>query len=244
MNRSYLALTPEMLRRRLVKRGLSHTDVLEVLKRIAERKKGLRRQRVHRLTVIEPWEAIIEPLKREIGTVCASMEYKRKRGNLAEREFLANYLRLMRKLLERFRRYQKAEHLTPKLAAEKKLGEGEPFTHWTHWVPDEIKRAFRAEHGQILHGKRGKRKELFPFNYICETESNRRFRLGLALRKQVAENERMQKLMPSNEHLKRCHEIYMMAYARVDALQPDQKAPRKWDALLSRAERKELGMGR
>jgi hypothetical protein len=244
VNKKYLALSPEMLRRRLVKRGLAHHEVLEVLARVAERKKGLRRQRIHRLTVIEPWEAMIEPLKREIGTVASSMEYKRKNNQHEEHDFMQEYLRLLRKLVERFRVYQKAEHLSPKLAAQKKLGDGEPFDHWTHWIPDEIKRTFRAEQGRITHSKRGKRKELFPFNYICETELANRARLKRVLGKLLDENTRMLKLMPSNNKLVRDGELLNTAIARVDALTPTQKAPRKWDALLSRAERKAYGMER
>jgi hypothetical protein len=54
----------------------------------------------------------------------------------------------------------------------------------------------------------------------------------------------MLKLMPSNTKLARDGELLNTAIARVDALTPTQKAPRKWDALLSRAERKEYGMER
>lgn len=235
----YHTLPKEALRKRLIKRGLHHSTIEQIVERAQERRTATMAQRRAKRFIYEPWQAIIEPLIAEQNTLMAGMAYKRKRGQVEELAFAEEYLYLLRRLMERFRKYQKIQRISPTEAMNRQK---EPVendgSHWSDWIPAGIKQQFILAYEKATATKRTKKKPLFPRYYISKTESAKRERLVYTIEKLMGDLERGNlRRMPDNPMFKEQHRLLVLAHDRVSNLPVHHRAPRKWDALLTAKER-------
>lgn len=236
----YHTLPEAALRKRLNKRGLDQPTIERIVERAKERRTASAEHRRAKRFIYEPWQNIIEPLICEQNTIMASMAYKRKREQLEELAFANDYLYLLRRLLERFRKYQKIKRIPPDEAMkQQKVPVENDGSHWSDWIPAPIKQEYILAYEKATATKRTRKKPIFPRYFISKSEQTKRERLTYTIEKLMGELERGNlRLMPDNPMFKKQHELLCAAHDRVSNMPIHHRAPRKWDALLSAPERR------
>lgn len=236
----YHKLSEEALYRRLRKRGLDTPTIERIVERAKERRHASFEHRRHKRFVYEPWQAIIEPLQAEQNTMMAGMAYKEKRGQADELAFAQDYLYLLRRLMERFRKYQKVLRISPAEAMQRlKEPVDNDGSHWADWIPLNIKQQYILAYEKATASKRTRKKPIFPRYYISKSEATKRERLIYTIEKLMGELERGNlRTMPDNPMFKQQHELLVKAHDRVSSMPIHHRAPRKWDELLTVPERR------
>jgi hypothetical protein len=236
----YHTLPEAALRKRLNKRGLDQTTIERIVERSKERRTASAAHRREKRFIYEPWQSIIEPLVCEQNTLMASMAYKRKRNQIEELEFANDYLYLLRRLLERFRKYQKIKRIPPDEALkQQKIPVENDGSHWSDWIPANIKEQYILAYEKATVSKRTRKKPIFPRYYISKSENTKRERLIYTIEKLMGDLERGNlRIMPDNPMFRKQHELLNAAHDRVSNMPIHHRAPRKWDALLTAKERR------
>jgi hypothetical protein len=218
--RKYDGLSYRDIRWRLRYRKMPE-DLID--KTIAELKEHRRARQIAKAKSRErtkQWGEVLASLQHERKIVRSMMRYKTTTPTPERDAFVTAY----------------ADALTTlygKLLAKQKLSQELPtHSHWTDYVPERIKEAFRLESDAIPPRQKAKHKEPFVRE---DTTRLRNLRQGRLLRHIDKERETTAILLetdPNNEQLQRKEWLLTQATKRARAFGPRDHVPSHWRALV------------
>ena len=129
INRQYLNMSNEELKRRLLARGMKSDLLEETLLFYAGQRSRIRAAKIKRAQQVLYWSALMRPLRAEINSVRAGLKYGE--GDEARIEAFEAYLQVMVKLDGMLAPHYTSKGQTPgQLAKEKNAsGKGSPITN-------------------------------------------------------------------------------------------------------------------
>lgn len=166
------------------------------------------------------WGEVIEALQHERRIVRSMVRYKTKHPAPEREEFVAEYFAVLNKLYERLEKLRRIDRELPE------------HTHWTDFVPDRIKAAFRVAADEVPPRDRAKFKQPFqrtsPIN-LCVKRKARLLRYTRATLETTI--ERLDE-DPENAKLLRKELLLRKAIDRVNALEDNAHVPNHWAQMV------------
>lgn len=166
------------------------------------------------------WGEVVEALQHERRIVRSMVRYKTKHPAPEREEFVAEYFAVLNKLYERLEKLRRIDRELPE------------HTHWTDFVPDRIKAAFRVAADEVPPRDRAKFKQPFqrtsPIN-LCIKRKARLLRYTRATLETTI--ERLDE-DPENEKLARKELLLRKAIDRVNALEDNAHVPNHWAQMV------------
>lgn len=234
LNRQYLNMSNEELKRRLVQRGVKSDIIKETLEFYAEQRNRIRVAKINRAQQVLYWSALMRPLRAEINSVRAGLKYGE--SDEARSEAFEAYLKVLVKLDGMLAPHYTNKGQTPgQLAKEKNAsGKGSPITnngaHWTDWVPQHIKNAIAQAFDDLPYKPKAKRK--VPFKRIVPLEQHAKAKARLLKRTIKERNiiDRNNTLNPTEENADRLKRI-TRALKIIETLEENEYVPSTWHAV-------------
>lgn len=172
------------------------------------------------------WGEVISLLQHERRIVRAMLRYNTKDPAPERDEFVQAYFDALTRVYE-------------DLVSRRNLGEGEPrrkgmpaHSHWTDYVPEKVKQAFRAAAGDIPHRQKAKFKEPFLRVSTFDLHDLRKGRLLRKTRKDLQAVEQRLKISPDDEQAKRKQHALQTAVQRITAMEPNAHVPNHWAEVI------------
>lgn len=166
------------------------------------------------------WGEVVEALQHERRIVRSMVRYKTKTPAPERDDFVANYFAVLTKL---YAKLEKTRHIDLALPEH---------SHWTDFVPERTKEAFRVAADEIPMRDRAKVKQPFqrtsPIN-LCIRRKARILRYTRATLETVIERLDAD---PENEKLTRKEWLLREAIKRVNALPDNAHVPNHWAQMV------------
>jgi hypothetical protein len=160
-----MRMSEERLRKHLHKKETPPAIVNDIVEIVLRQREQLRTERIKKTVHKKLWDEILQPLRKEIKLVTASLLYSPSTNNPTlddqpRKDALTGYQMVLVKLRDKLTGWAQDGLYTPhQMAADKCIpNNGE---HWTDWVPDHIQAAVEDEFAKITYTPRAKRK--IPF---------------------------------------------------------------------------------
>lgn len=166
------------------------------------------------------WGEVIASLQHERKIVRSMMRYKTTTPTPERDEYLNAYAEVLTKLYDK---------MTAKRRLHRELPE---HSHWTDFVPEKIKEAFRLASDGIPPRQKAKHKEPFKRTDPMQLSDLRRGRLLRHIAKELDTTISNLDADPNNERLARKEHLLRIAHKRTKALPPDAHVPQHWTALV------------
>jgi hypothetical protein len=161
----YMRMSEERLRKHLHKKETPPAIVNDIVEVVLRQREQLRTERIKKTVHKKVWDEILQPLRKEIKLVTASLLYSPSTNNPTlddqpRKDALTGYQMVLIKLREKLTGWMEEGKQTPhQMAADKRIpNNGE---HWADWIPDHIQAAVENEFAKITYTPRAKRK--IPF---------------------------------------------------------------------------------
>jgi hypothetical protein len=166
------------------------------------------------------WGEVIEALQHERRIVRSMVRYKTKTPAPERAEFVANYFVVLNKLYEKLEKQRRIDRELP------------AHSHWTDFVPERIKEAFRVAADEVPPRDRAKFKQPFQRTSPIDLCNKRRARL-LRYTRATLETviERLDE-DPDNEKAIRKEWLLRKAIDRANALEDNAHVPNHWAQLV------------
>ena len=234
INRQYLNMSNEELKRRLLERGVKSDLLQETLEFYAAQRSRIRVAKINRAQQVLYWSALMRPLRAEINSVRAGLKYGD--GDEARSEAFEAYLKVMVKLDGMLAPHYTNKGQTPgQLAKEKNAsGKGSPITnngaHWTDWVPQHIKNAIAQAFDDLPYKPKAKRK--VPFKRLVPLEQHAKAKARLLKRTIKERNiiDRNNTLNPTEKNADKLKRI-TRALKIIETLEENEYVPSTWHAV-------------
>lgn len=166
------------------------------------------------------WGELFRSLQHERKIVRAMMRYKPKTPTPERDSFLSAY-------------YDALTTLFDKMTAKKLLTQAlPPHSHWTDYVPEHIKEAFRVESGAIPPRQKAKHKEPFVKEDPTKLRDLRFGRLMRHIDKELASTTALLEADPNNERYIRKESLLIQARKRTRALGIRDHVPNHWKDMV------------
>jgi hypothetical protein len=160
-----MRMSEERLRKHLHKKETPPAIVNDIVEVVLRQREQLRTERIKKTVHKKLWDEILQPLRKEIKLVTASLLYSPSTNNPTlddqpRKDALTGYQMVLIKLRDKLVGWTQDGLYTPhQMAADKRIpNNGE---HWTDWIPDHIQAAVEDEFAKITYTPRAKRK--IPF---------------------------------------------------------------------------------
>lgn len=161
----YMRMSEERLRKHLHKKETPLPIVNDIVEIVLRQREQLRTERIKKTVHKKLWDEILNPLRKEIKLVTASLLYSPSTNNPTlddqpRKDALTGYRMVLIKLRDKLTKWMEEGEQTPhQMAGGKRTpNNGE---HWTDWIPDHIQAAVEAEFAKIPYTPRARRK--IPF---------------------------------------------------------------------------------
>ena len=200
--------------------GLPEQLIQDTLEQLREFRRARTAAKAKRRQADKQWGEVISALQHERKIVRSMLRYKTKEDAPERADFVRHYFDVLTTLYERLK--------TKKLAAQ----EMPPHDHWTDYVPEKIKDAFRSESYALPRRDRAKAKEPFERKLPAELHNLKKARLLRATHKQL--NTVLEKLAQEPTSVKYAEQASAMrkALENIHALEPTDHVPNTWHAMV------------
>jgi hypothetical protein len=166
------------------------------------------------------WGEVIEALQHERRIVRSMVRYKTKTPAPEREEFVADYFAVLNKLYEKLEKIRRIDRELPE------------HTHWTDFVPDRIKEAFRVAADEVPPRDRAKFKQPFQRTSPISLCIKRKARLLRYTRATLETTIERLDEDPENEKLARKELLLRKAIERVNALDDNAHVPNHWAQMV------------
>jgi hypothetical protein len=166
------------------------------------------------------WGEVVEALQHERRIVRSMVRYKTKTPAPEREEFVAEYFAVLNKLYERLEKLRRIDRELPE------------HTHWTDFVPDRVKEAFRVAADEVPPRDRAKFKQPFQRTSPINLCVKRKARLLRYTRATLATTIERLDEDPENAKLMRKELLLRKAIDRVNALEDNAHVPNHWAQMV------------
>jgi hypothetical protein len=166
------------------------------------------------------WSEVIEALQHERRIVRSMVRYKTKTPAPERDEFVQAYFAVLTKLYDKMDKLRRVDRELPE------------HSHWTDFVPEHIKEAFRVAADEIPPRDRAKFKQPFQRTSPIDLCNRRRARLLRYTRATLETTIERQDEDPDNEKLPRKEMLLREAIKRVNAMDDNAHIPNHWAQLV------------
>lgn len=166
------------------------------------------------------WSEVVEALQHERRIVRSMVRYKTKTPAPERDEFVQTYFTVLTKLYEKLEKLRRVDRELPE------------HSHWTDFIPEHIKEAFRIAADEIPPRDRAKFKQPFQRTSPIDLCNKRRARLLRYTRSTLETTIERQDEDPDNAKLARKEMLLREAIKRVNAMPDNAHIPNHWAQLV------------
>jgi len=196
----YMRMSEERLRKHLYKRSTPPAIAAEIVEIVLRQREQLRTERIKKTVHKKLWDEILQPLRKEIKLVTASLLYSPHTNNPTlddqpRKDAFKGYQMVLIKLRDKLTRWMEEGQYTPhQIATDKRIPNN--GDHWSDWVPDNIKNTVTDLFNDIPYTPRAKRKLPFTRSSVIPAKLRRLMKKRGTLDYHIALIEREQMIDP------------------------------------------------
>ena len=220
LHRKYAGWAYREIRAKLFSEGQTPATVELALAHLKQQRSAQSIAKRQRKELDKQWGEVIEALQHERRIVRSMVRYKTQTPAPEREEFVADYFAVLNKLYEKLEKIRRIDRELPE------------HSHWTDFVPDRIKEAFRVAADAVPPRDRAKFKQPFQRTSPINLSLKRKARL---LRYTRATLETIIERLdddPDNAMLARKEMLLREAIKRMNALPDNAHVPNHWAQMI------------